>query len=191
MRWNRLFADLEAQLEAAADDELDAEVADRTRRELAATTFEGRLRAAAGRVVELSVIGAGRLVGQPRRVGRGWLLLQVDGGPPAVVATGFVAGARDLPVAAREYDGERLATGRPGEQPAGLAHVLRVLARDRTATAVVLVDGTTLTGTIDRVGTDYLDLAEHSLDEPRRSSAVRAVRTVAFSTVAVLRPRLE
>jgi hypothetical protein len=72
-----------------------------------------------------------------------------------------------------------------------LTPVLRVLARDRTVTTIVLADGVVLTGTIDRVGTDYLDLAEHPLDEPRRASAIRGIRTLALSRVAVLRPRLE
>lgn len=185
MRWERLFDDLEAQLEAAADGELDAQVADRTRREFAATSLDGRLRATTGRVVELSVIGVGVIAGELRRVGPGWLLLDVVGAPPAVVATHLVLAARDLPIATREEPrDDAIADG-------GLAHVLRVLARDRTATAVVLADGAVLTGTVDRVGLDYLDLAEHPLDEPRRSDAIRAVRTLALSKVAVLRPRLE
>lgn len=186
MRWDRLFADLEGQLEAAAAGRLDADIADRTRRELAATTFEGRLRAAAGRVVELSVAGIGAMTGELRRVGPGWLMVEIAGGPPAVVAARFVTAARDLPVATREVDDAA------SQDPAtGLVAVLRVLARDRTATAVVLATGATFTGTVDRVGTDYLDLAEHSLDEPRRSSVIRGVRTLATSAVAVLRPRLE
>jgi hypothetical protein len=69
--------------------------------------------------------------------------------------------------------------------------VLRVLTRDRTPTSLVLVDGATFTGTIDRVGIDYLDLAEHPLDEPRRSSSLRGVRTLSLRGIAVVRPRLE
>jgi hypothetical protein len=69
--------------------------------------------------------------------------------------------------------------------------VVRVLCRDRTATGVVLAVGASLSGTIDRVGIDYLDLAEHPLDEPRRSSAVTGIRTIPLSAVAVLRPRLD
>lgn len=182
MRWDRLFADLETQLEAAADGALDTQVADRTRHELAATSMEGRLRAATGRILELSVAGAGSLVGEVRRVGAGWLLLAVAGGPPALLATGAVVAVRDLPVATRE---------RGVAEQAAIVQVLRVLSRDRTVTAVTLRDGNTLTGTIDRVGADYVDLAEHPLDEARRGSCIRGVRTVALAAVAMLRPRLE
>lgn len=185
MRWDLLFADLEGQLEAAAGDALDADIADRTRREVAQTTLEGRLRGVSGLVVELSVAGIGPIVGEARSVGPGWVMLQVAGAMPAVVATRHVYGARDLPVMAREL------AGADESSQAGLAQVLRVLARDRTVMVIVLADGATVTGTVDRVGTDYLDLAEHSLDEPRRATLIRGIRTIALSAVAVVRPRLE
>jgi hypothetical protein len=186
MRWDRLFADLELQLDAAAEGELAAEVVERTRREFASTSFDGRLRAAVGRIIELSVSGVGVMIGEARRVGPGWLLLEIRDALPAVIATRLIVTARDLPVAAREVSGPEAAG-----QAVGLAHVLRVLSRDRTPTTVVLADGTVYTGTIDRVGTDYLDLAEHSLDEPRRSGLVRGIRTLALPAVAVIRPRLD
>lgn len=185
MRWDQLFADLETQLDAAADHELDAEIAVRTRREFAATSLDGRLRAATGGVVELSVVGLGRIVGSVRRVGQGWLMLEVVGALPAVIASRLVTAVRDLPVATRE-----LANDTAIDAATGIAHVLRVLARDRTPTAVVMADGLMVTGTIDRVGIDYLDLAEHSLDEPRRPAVIRGVRTLALSAVAAVRPRL-
>jgi hypothetical protein len=186
LRWDLLFADLATQLDAAAEGELDAEVAERTRREVASTSIDGRLRAASGRVVEISVTGAGVIVGEARRTGPGWLLLDLPGRPPAVIATRLITAARDLPVAARELPNDEASA-----PDGGLAHVLRVLARDRTSTAVVMSDGTTFTGTIDRVGIDYLDLAEHLLDEPRRTSVIRGVRTLSLRAIALLRPRLE
>lgn len=185
MRWERLFEDLELQLQAAADDQLDAEVAARTRRELATTSVEGRLRASEGHDVELLVTGAGTILGRVRRVGTGWLLVDVAGGPPAVVSVRHLVGARNLPPASRSL------TPAVADPERGLGPVVRVLCRDRTATGVVLAVGASLSGTIDRVGIDYLDLAEHPLDEPRRSSAVTGIRTIPLSAVAVLRPRLD
>jgi hypothetical protein len=46
-----------------------------------------------------------------------------------------------------------------------------------------LESGVTLTGTIDRVGGDHLDLAMHALDEPRRPESVTGIRTVVTSSV--------
>ena len=45
------------------------------------------------------------------------------------------------------------------------------------------LDGTVVTGTIDIVGADYLELAAHPVDEARRSADVRT--TVVIPSVAV------
>jgi hypothetical protein len=90
-------------------------------------------------------------------------------------------------------------TGAPEELGAvrsrlDLRWAVRALARDRTAVQVVLVDGARLTGTVDRVGADFCELAEHPVDAARRASAVRGVQAVALSGIAVVRtavPRLE
>jgi hypothetical protein len=68
-----------------------------------------------------------------------------------------------------------------------LRRALRGLARDRRAVHVVLDDGATVTGTLDRVGADYVELAEHPLDAYRRSEAVQGVRAVVIGVVAVVR----
>jgi hypothetical protein len=44
-----------------------------------------------------------------------------------------------------------------------------------------------VTGTLDRVGADYAEMAEHPADEPRRRDAVQGVRAVVIGAVAVVR----
>jgi hypothetical protein len=183
MRWERLFDDLEAQLRAADQDEFAAEVADRSRRELARLHLLDRLRRARGAVVELTVDGVGAISGVLSRVGPGWLLLDVAGQPSALVATTALVGVRGLPLAADEPS-----TVGAVESNLDLGFVLRVIARDRSPVAVVGRDGSHFTGTIDRVGADFVDLAEHAPGEPRRSGQVGSVRTLTFDGLAVVRP---
>ena len=46
-----------------------------------------------------------------------------------------------------------------------------------------------VTGTIDSVGQDYLEVAEHSADLPRRAENVLAVRAIPFAGIAMVRRR--
>jgi len=66
------------------------------------------------------------------------------------------------------------------------ALALRELARRREPVRVELVDGTRCDGTIEAVGSDYLEVAEHDLGEARRRRAVRARRFVGFSAVVAV-----
>ena len=182
MRWQRLFDDLEAQLEAADSAELAAEVADRTRREAALLTATDRLSAMRGRSVGLAVRGGVSVTGRVVDLAPEWLLLEE---PPArevlvpwaaVLSVAGVGGRAGPPGAAGEV-ARRL----------GLGSALRGLARDRTTLTVTLTDGSRLTGTIDRVGADYVELAEHLPTEARRPGAVSGVRLVPYGALAVLR----
>lgn len=182
MRWDELFRDLEGQLAAAGSAELDAEVADRTRRESADLALVDRARGATGQPVSVRVPGAGAVDGVLREVGSQWLLVAEEGGRDAV-----------LPLAAvLSVTGLSRWTGVPGSggqvfARLGLASALRGIARDRAAVAVWLLDGSVMTGTLDRVGADFLELSTHGAGEPRRREEVTAVRTVPFAALAVVR----
>jgi hypothetical protein len=64
-----------------------------------------------------------------------------------------------------------------------LNSVLRGLARDRALLGIRLRAGDLLTGTLDRVGADHMDVAVHPDDVPRRNRSVSGVRTVLTQAV--------
>jgi hypothetical protein len=66
------------------------------------------------------------------------------------------------------------------------ALALRELARRREPVRVELVEGARCDGTIEAVGSDYLEVAEHDLGEARRRAAVRARRFVGFAAVVAV-----
>jgi hypothetical protein len=66
------------------------------------------------------------------------------------------------------------------------ALALRELARRREPVRVELAHGTSCDGTIEAVGGDYLEVAEHDLGEARRRAAVRARRFVGFPAVVAV-----
>ncbi len=183
MRWERLFDDVEGQLEAAARAELAGEVADRTRREVARLRLVDRLRASLGAELTLTVTGTGALTGRLERVGPDWLLLLPPSGPPALVVRDAVQAVAGLPRAAAEPGSEGPVLSR-----LDLGHALRAIARDRSPVSVLLRDGGQLDGTVDRVGADFIDVALHATGEPRRDAAVRAVSCVAVSGLSMVRP---
>jgi hypothetical protein len=179
IRWERLFADLEGQFEAAGQADLAAEIAERTRIEVAQTSLSDRLRAALATDVDLTVVGVGAVSGQLVRVGADFVVVEAKGST-SVIRVAAVATVRDLGAASRPPAGEVAAR-------ISFGMVARELSRDRAPVTIWSRDGITLVGTIDRVGADYLDLAEHALDEPRRADVVRGTRTVAIDAVAVVR----
>lgn len=185
MRWDALFADLEAQLAAVQAEERSGEVADRTRREVGRLRLVDRLRAARGVPVTMRVQGGGVLTGTVVDVGADWVLVEEPDGRAALVSLPAVVALSGL--------GSR--SERPGsegevERRFDLRFAVRKLVRDRTPVEVALVDGTVVTGTFDRVAADHLDLAQHPLTQARRASAVRQVLLVPVGAVALVRPVL-
>ena len=185
MRWPSLFADLEAQLEAADAAELAGEVAERVRTEQARVSTADRLAAATGCAVTVTVPGVDRLHGRLDDAGPDWLLLSEDGGRSALVPLAAVLAVSGVPRSGPAPDQGPAAT--QVRRALDLRRALRGLARDRAGVAVWLRDGSALAGTVDRVGADHLDLAEHPPGEARRPGAVRTVRLVPLTAVSVVR----
>lgn len=206
-RWADLLADLEGQFDAAEAAELTAEVGERTRREWLQVSLAARLRGSRARGLRLDVAGLGATWGVLLDSGPDWLLL---GTGPAAVGPGAVGpGAVGPGALDRAADTSELLVplsavlavtglgpGAPGEAVVGpvaarwtLRLALAALARARTPVQVVLRDSAVLTGTVDRVGADHLDLAEHPLDVPRRSGQLTGVRCLPVDALACLRRR--
>ena len=89
----------------------------------------------------------------------------------------FEAGLR------REAEQEAMAAVRA---EVGATLLWEQLARRREPVRVELADGTVCDGTIESVGSDYLEVAEHDLGEARRRGAVRARRFVGFAAVVAV-----
>lgn len=182
MRWDDLFADLEAQADALEVAERATEVGERARMEVSVTGTVHRLRAAVGAPVRLELLGDLGLAGELSRVGADWLLCDEGGGREALVPLSAV----------RLIAGLGRAAAVPGTEGAVAARLtlrsaLRGIARDRSGVRLHLIDGAALDATIDRVGADFVDVARHAAGEPRRRSEVRAVALVPFAALAAVR----
>jgi len=181
MRWDDLFADLEAQARELADGQRSGEIEERTRAETARIAVVDRLRPAVGSQLKLRCSGGASVSGTLVRVNREWLLIDAGAGREAWVI------AREIVMV--------IGLGRlsavPGssgvvESRLGLRHALRAIARDRSILRVRLIDGSVLDGTLDRVGADFAEIALHPAGEIRRRAVVREVAVVPFGALAVL-----
>lgn len=160
VRWENLFADLEARLVAAERAELLADVPELTRAELGGVALGDRMRAALGAAVSLDLTGGGRLTGTVVEVDVAWVLV-ADGPRRHLVPLAALAAVGGL--------------GRSVAAPAGsvtrrlgLGAVLRALARDRAVVRVTHRAGQ-VRGRIDAVGADHLEVAAAGLDDDRPS----------------------
>lgn len=181
MRWEALFAELEAEFTAAGVLDAEAELRDRVRRETARLRLYDRLAAARG--TEIGVQVSGLIVhGRLADVGPDWLLVAEGQTREALIPLAAVASVGGL----GRWSAPPGAHGRVAGR-LDLRYALRGVARDRSGVALILLDGSTCTGTIDRVGGDFVEIAEHPVGEARRAKAVSGVRTVPLSAITVLR----
>ncbi|WP_154402241.1 hypothetical protein [Ornithinimicrobium cavernae] len=180
MRWSDLFDDLEAQLAAREAAELRGEVAEQTRAARGSVRLTERLLADVGTRVRLGLRGGAVLEGVLGEVAQDWLVLVEQRSPrdhEVLVVTAHLMTVLGL---SGRSDQGRISRV---ERRLDLRHALRALSRDRAVARVLLIDGEVLTGTIDRVGADHLDLSTHPEDLPRRSREVQTVVSVPYSAL--------
>ncbi|MET4061175.1 hypothetical protein ABIB35_002740 [Arthrobacter sp. UYP6] len=179
MRWDALFADMEAQLASAREAVQDSEVSERLRTDFAAMELAGRLHSQTGRLLKVDMGLPGAFEGVLSHVGRGWIALE-GSGRSSVIALGhvqFIAGmdrfsSADAPVA-------RL----------GLGSALRGLSRDRASVRVYPAGAppaAALDGSVDRVGKDFFELSLILRGEPRRQQNVLGVYALPLHAVAAV-----
>jgi hypothetical protein len=181
MRWEDLFADLERQWEALAEGDRRVEIAERTRAELAQVGLAERLRGAEGRLVRVRTREAQEVEGEVCCVGADFLLLTTARQESVLPLTAITAatGLGDASVSA-----EVMGRVRAG---LGLGWALRRIAADRSPVSLVVAGGAVLTGTVQRVGADFLEMAVHGPDETPRARRSRGLTLVPFGAIAVLR----
>jgi hypothetical protein len=194
VRWQNLFDDLESQLESELGAEEIDLLAEEERLRLGRLALRDRLRAlhdgAPGESLGIGLRDGGRIALAIAAIGRDWVAGETDAGTLRSAIVPLAAVAALDPVGAQLSASLRVD---PAPEPPtalsarlGLAFVFRDLCR-RRAPVELRVGGARWHGTIDRVGRDHLDLAEHAPGEPRRSAAVARIRIVAFAAVDLLR----
>lgn len=179
MRWQDLFDDLEGQAESWQRTERDAEVADRTRAEVGQLTLLSRLRSNVGRQVSVRLVGGGSASGKVERLGVDWVLLACP--QEVVVPLAAIATAANLPWDAVSPAGIEVVASR-----LSLSSVFRSMAVDRARVTVLLRDQSSVSGTPDRVGRDFVDIAVHHEDEAPRADRVSMRTTIAFAAVSAV-----
>ena len=176
----RVFDELEAEFEAGLRREAEQESMAAVRAELGATVLWEQL---ARRVGSETVVLAG-----PRAF-RGtvvasypeFLVLRATDGAEHLIRHGSAVSVALAPEPPSLRPTPAATTRRYQ-----FALALRELARRREPIRALLADGTSCDGTIEAVGSDYLEIAEHDLGEARRRGAVRARRFIGFAAVVAV-----
>ena len=181
MRWDRLFDDLQAQMDGDGQRERDLEVSDRTRRERAQVGLHERLIAHQGLRVELRLVAGVLVTGKVADVGSDWVLVHDAGDRGSLVPFPAIVAITGLGPRAAASSGAATA------KRFALGYALRGLSRDRSVVSLADIAGSVATGTIDAVGADALDLSEHPLDVARRTENIVARRVIPFSAIVVVR----
>ncbi len=185
MRWSRLFDDLEAQLRAEERAELLADVAEHTRARRGQQGLTDRMAADLGRPLRLRVAAAGVLEGTLAELGADWLVLRVElpGARARSVLVPLAAVRAVWGLSGRADPHEGVAQRR-----LGLRHALRAISRDRAQVRLTDLEGGQLSGTIDRVGRDHVDLREVPEDGTGRGRGHTVVMPLAALALVASAP---
>lgn len=181
MRWTALFDDLEAQAQQLERAARAGEVRDRVRGEVGTLSLWDRGRAGLGAGLWLRTNGNVAVAGTLARVGPDWWLVEQGDGREVVIATASVISVRGL----ARYSAVPRTAGQV-ESRLRLRLVLRGIARDRSAVRVHLVDGTVVEATIDRIGSDFIEVAAHPGSEPRRRQDIREIELLPLAGIAAV-----
>jgi len=186
VRWDELFADIESQLEQELDTEARLFAAEEERLRLARLGLRDRMIALArgAHPLALVLLDGETVTLRLETVGRDWVAGETELGTVSrAVVVPLQAVAAVLP--RRDQLGLQL----PGPDAVpdlgarlGIGFVLRDLCRRRVGVELRTRAGV-VNGTIDRVGRDHLDLAEHDAGEARRDRVVRRIRLVPFDAI--------
>lgn len=202
MRWDNLFDDLAGQLEhELGAEELDLH-SEEERLRISRLSLRDRLIAvheAAGQEsagqsndhsVRVQLVDGTPLTVVPRSIGRDWMMGDIIDESPAasqclVPLTSIGSVVLEEDCFEQSLHSRASATPRLSDR-LGLTFALRDLARRRRAVELHLKGGV-LHGTIDRVGRDHFDLAEHEAGTPRHRSEVAHTRIVALENLGWVR----
>lgn len=193
MRWDRFFDDLEDQLASEWEAERAALDTEAERLRLSQVVLRDRLSALAGetrsaRAPAFEMTDGSTVQATISGLGADWIALQpTESRMGAVLAPLAAVVSIDLP----HTEVLRSARAAPARSSISdrmtMGFVLRDLVRRRVGVTIGLAAGRQLSGTIDRAGSDHLDLAMHEPGSPRRSANVTGFRVVPFGAVAWMR----
>jgi hypothetical protein len=196
VRWDNLFDDLEGQLEQELQaEEIDLH-AEEERLRLGRLSLRSRLASLSGQpgqgcgdVLRVALVSGETITIRPTTFGRDWLAADLlDGAAPGAQCV--------LPLAAiaaviLHHDQVAPSLGAEPESAArlvdriGLPFVLRDLCRRRKS-LLLHTQGGLVTGTIDRVGRDHVDVAVHEPGTLRRAGEVRHYRIVPLAQIQLV-----
>lgn len=195
VHWERLFEDLEGQLAAEWETERAALSAESERLRISRLDLRSRLRriCASDSSVVMELANGRRHSVTLRTLGADWVMVEAAPGD----GTPLVRSTRVVPLTAivgmRTDHGTMLASlDDPPEAVSAVRErmtfgfVLRDLARRRIPVNVHVRVGDDVHGTIDRAGSDHLDLAVHDFGTARLASAVQGFRMIPFTAVVAV-----